>query len=539
MKGSIVAAAVAVLAGSASARSHQHRHAHDLFQKRGLTTGTPQNQNETCGCTTYWTTVTGPATLYTPPVPPTTSTPPPPPPTSTLSTPATVPTPIAQTCPTPGTYTFPATTVTVTESTTVCGPSTTKVPTGTHTLGGVTTVVTTATTVTCPVATTETKSNGVVTSVIKTTTYVCPAAGTYTIAPVTVTVTKETVVCVPTVTSYAPGTYTAPAVVTTVVETDVVVYCPFTSPAPPAPVKTTQAAPPPAPTKEATPPPAKETKPAPKPQGTVPKLGGGEQWAITYTPYGPGGVCRTASEVSNDIAAIKKSGFSTVRVYSTDCDTLPNVGAACEQQGMKMIIGVFISQPGCDNSNPDVAHQIQAIKNWGKFNLVEMCVVGNEALHNGFCSAQQLVTLIKEVKEVLVSGGCNAPVTTTDTVAAWQGSGVAETLCPNVDVVACNSHAYFNAETTPDQAGPFVKGQLEIVKALCGGKEGYVMESGWPSKCKCNGVACCSPQDQATAISSLKQAIGGSIAFFSHTDDDWKEDGECGCEKHWGCGSLF
>ena len=57
MKGTIVAAA-AILAGGASAHRLNHRHLHQpLFEKR------VHNDTEICvpGCTTIWTTITGPA----------------------------------------------------------------------------------------------------------------------------------------------------------------------------------------------------------------------------------------------------------------------------------------------------------------------------------------------------------------------------------------------------------------------------------------------------------------------------------------------
>ncbi|ERT02186.1 uncharacterized protein SPSK_05120 [Sporothrix schenckii 1099-18] len=559
MKVSILAAAAA-LAGGVSANRVHHRHAaaHDLFQKRGHAEGevcttivstiygemtwhpTPACSDTTTTKVTkthaVTTTVTKPETTVTKPT--TTvhlET------TVTTETPCTVPTIVVQTCPTPGTYTFPATTVVVTETTTVCGAETTSVPAGTHTLGGVTTVVETETTVVCPVATTSTLPNGIVTSIIQETTYVCPSAGTYTIGPVTTVCATETVVVIPVVTTFCPGTYTRPAVVTTVTETDVVVYCPFsipttapaptTTPAPaPAPVKTTSAAPAP---------PKSTTSAVAKPPTTHSGLGGsGDQWAITYTPYTSSGSCKSSSQVMSDLQEIKAKGFTTIRVYSTDCDTLPNVGAACDATGLKLIIGVFISEVGCDNGNPDVASQIAAIKAWGKWELVELVVVGNEAGNQGFCTPEQLKELIVEVKEIIVEAGCSVPVTTTDTVNTWQDTNFSGVLCSVVDVVACNSHAYFNAETVPSQAGAFVAGQLEIVKNICG-LPGYVMETGWPSQCVANGVATCSESDQASAISSLKAALGSQVVFFSYSNDDWKDNGSCGCEQHWGCGQLF
>lgn len=477
-------------------------------------------------------------------VPATTTTPPP----ETTSGPVTVPTPIQQTCPTPGTYTFPATTVVVTETITTCAPSPTKVPSGTHTLGGVTTIVETATTVTCPVATTRTE-NGVVTSIVETTTFVCPTPGTYTIGPITTTVTEsENEVNVPTVTTYNPGTYTAPAIVTTITETNVVVTCPFTSETP-APTTTSVVEPPQSPsppqedpTPSEEPQPSEDPKPseAPKPSDSPkpPSLGGsGKLWAMTYTPFRPDGTCKTAGEVAEDVAAIASAGFNTLRVYSTDCDTLPNVGAAARANGLRLIVGIFIGQVGCDNGNPDVTEQIEALKKWKQWDIVDLCVVANEAMFNGFCSPSQLRDLIVRTKTELASVGYNGPFTTTDVVGAWIENDVSG-VCDVIDVVATNAHPYFNSQTTPSMAGKFVASQLAIVEKVCN-KPGYVMETGWPTAGKCNGVACAGEQEQRTAIESIMNELGSKVVFFSFRDDPWKQPGECNCEQHWGSAKVF
>lgn len=512
MKASIVAAAAAMVAG-VSARAHGHRHAHRMLERR--------DSDETCGCTTIYSTIygtdftiiPGPTSSFTPAEVPT--------PTGAVE----VPTPIAQTCPTPGTYTFPATTVVVTETTTVCAPSTTEVPSGTHTLGGVTTVVTTATTVVCPVATTETQ-DGTVTSVIKTTTFVCPEPGTYTIAPITTVVPTPTTVVVPVVTTICPGTYTAPEITTTITATNTVIYCPFTSVGAPEP------------TAEPTSAPQEPQEPQEPPKNEpAPNLGGGKRWAMTYTPFREDGTCKTAAEVDSDVAAIASAGFSTLRVYSTDCDTLPNVGAACRTYGLRLIVGIFIGAPGCENGNPTVASQLDALKNWDGWDLVDLCVVGNEALFNGFCSVQQLTDLIQRTKTELANVGYTGPYTTTDVVSAWENNDVSG-LCSVIDVVACNAHAYFNSATRPADAGKFVAGQLSIVERICN-KPGYILETGWPTAGKCYGVACPGVNEQAEAIHSIEDEVGSKAVFFSFRDDPWKQPGDCGCERSWGCAQVF
>ncbi|PNY23937.1 beta-glucosidase btgE [Tolypocladium capitatum] len=531
MKGGIAAAAVAALAGGVSAAHHRHGHDH-LFAKRGSETGVCVPT-----CTTIWTTITGAATL----VPIATTT------TATVTNTATVsckptppvPTPQPHTCPTPGTYTFSATTITVNQTTTVCGAATTKVPAGTHTVGGVTTVVKTSTTVVCPVATVTTSGN-VTTSTILQTTYVCPTPGTYTIAPHTTTVTKDTVIVYPVPTSYSPGTYTAPRQVVTVTETDYVTYCPFTSvglPTAPAP-QPTKAAPPP-------PPPPANQKQAPPPQYNAPPpaspgglTSGNDHFGITYTPYqATSGACKSASQVDSDIAKLKAAGFSTVRVYSTDCNTLENVGSSCQKYGMGMIVGVFVKDSGCSYGSPDIKEQVDALSAWDKWGLVKLVVVGNEAIMNGFCSPQQLRDLITTVKSKCSQ--YSGPYTISETLNVWQRSDVSSAICGVVGVTGANIHPYFNSDVTPDAAGDFVAGQLQLLRQVCNGNDVINLECGWPTRGNCNGKACPGHEEQASAIKSIRDKTGSKTVFFSFENDLWKDAGSCGCEQSWGAAASF
>lgn len=443
--------------------------------------------------------------------------------------------------------------MTVTNTTSAIVPSTTAVTPGVYTLGGVTTVVETATTVVCPYAAVSTASGGVATSVIETTTYVCPAAGTYTIAPTTTTVTAPTeVVTVHEVETYAPGVYTAPAV-TTVVTTATVVYCPFDIP---APTTSTTAAAPPATTESsstsieipvvattssvtsvaasATPSSSGSTY-----TGTPNDLNpeGRNPWALTYTPYNANtGQCQTAEAVDVDVKAIADAGFYSLRVYSTDCDTLANVGAACDKYGLKMIVGIFIGSAGCDNASPAVSEQIASYKEWARWDLVDLFAVGNEAVHNGYCTATQLKDLINHVKSELP--GYTGPYTTTDVVATWQLTDVQSEVCGVVDYVSANIHSYFDYSATPEEAGSFVQSQLSIVEEACG-KEGFVLESGYPTGGNTIGNNVPSVANQKTAIDSITSTLGEKVVFFSMFDDQWKADGDCGCEKHWGMDSIL
>ncbi|KAI9764527.1 MAG: hypothetical protein M1840_008353 [Geoglossum simile] len=530
MRFSVLAAAAAALLGT-SASAHQHNHRRHGLNARNYkapsssyTTAAPALTSAaptTCGCTTWYSTFYGEETLVavttkttkitvTSTIPVVVST------ATVYPVSAPVPTPVVTTCPTPGTYTFPATTITLTATTTVCAASSAVVTPGVHTLGGVTTIVETSTTVVCPYATVETVK-GTITSKILTTTYVCPAAGTYTIGAQTVTATETSTCVYPVPTSYVPGTYVQPATTVTVTLTSQIVFCPYTVP--------TGA---PAPSYSA--PSAAPTSPAPK---SPKKIGASGAWSLTYSPYTSGGDCKSASEVETDIADIASKGFNSVRIYSTDCSGLQNVGSSCEKHGLKMIIGVFIDAKGIGAAS----QQVTDIVSWGKWSLVQLIVIGNEAIFNGYCSAQQLHDFIASSKSTFSSAGYSGPCTTTEPLNILQQYGSA--LCDSIDVIGCNVYAFFNSGISADGAGDFVKSQYELVKGICPGKEAYILETGWPSAGSCNGAACPGVSEQKKAIAGTIAAVGDHAVLFSYSDDAWKQPGEYGVEQHFSCASLF
>ncbi|KAL3424848.1 beta-glucosidase btgE [Phlyctema vagabunda] len=598
----LAAALAAADVNSGGHSRQQPRHAHRavhlnraLHHSTGTAAGTAYTPvptgavNSTCGCTTIYETITGEGVLYFPPAPATSSVVP-------ITTTATiqpvpvVPTPNPTTCPTPGVYTIPATTLTLTETTTVCAATSVPVTPGVHTAGGSTLTVTEPTTVTVPYAAVETQ-NGTITSTIRLTTYVCPTAGTYTVGAQTTTVANATEWVYPVPVTYVPGTYTAPEITTTVTKTNVVVYCPFTSDTPalpsssapaPAPPSTTAAAettPAPAPAPETTPAPAPapETSSAPAPvtsvdnspiqvsvdipaiieapssssapaasstssvavstptysagSGTIGNTG--NQWAIVYTPYTSDGQCTSEAQVYIDVALIALKGFKTLRTYSTDCSTLEHVGSAAKISGIKMILGVFISSTGLSAAQ----EQITEIVSWGQWEQVELISVGNEAVFNGYCSASELAGFISSAASAFKSAGYTGLITTAETLDVWQAN--AGVLCDVVDVVACNIHPFFNAAVDAAGAGAFVASQLDLVDNLCAGKTGINLETGWPSKGSCNGLACPGTSEQKTALASIKAAVGGKSCILSFANDLWKAAGPFGCETSWGAIDLF
>ncbi|KAF9633389.1 Glycoside hydrolase subgroup catalytic core [Lasiodiplodia theobromae] len=606
MKSALLAVAATALLGNAAANGVHDRH--QAFHNRRNALELRNDDGEICGCTTYVTTITGPATIQ--PTPETSipvaspsspagvpsapagspsspaGTPSAPAgspssshvdgvpgstPAASPSKPATpevpAPTPVVTTYATPGTYTIPATTITVHDTTTVCGATTTSLTPGVNTYGGVITSVVTATTITCPYATVET-AESTTTSVIRTTTYTCPAGGEYTIVPpYTTSVPEGTVTHFPTPATYTPGTYTAPEQTVTITKTNDVYVCPAATPLGGAPSGSSPATATPTSVVDgvvgnpsSTPAPASSTPagavgtpsastPAASstPASSTPVKGAGgfthngNQWAMTYTPYSSDGSCRDASGVLSDLKDIKSKGFTTIRLYATDCNGLKTVGDACEEVGLRMIIGIFVKETGLSGS--DVSEQVTDIIEWGtsgKWSLVDLVVVGNEAVFNGYCTASELASFISSFKSKITSAGLSlTKITTTETLNILQGSDFSA-LCDVIDVIGVNVQPYFNSECTADKAGDFVVSQMELAKKACPNIPDVLnLESGWPHQGSANGAASASGDEQATAIKSIIEKAGTNSVIFSYGDDGWKSAGQFGVEQYFGCASQF
>ncbi|KAI5842090.1 glycoside hydrolase superfamily [Tricharina praecox] len=574
MKYSLIALAATAICG-ASAASHNHRrHNHNDIFKRF------EQKADDCKCSTYVTSYVVPVTSMFSPTPagpvdtPVYSTDSPAPtdtPTEAVTTKyltnvqtstaydyvtATeyepVPTPEVVTYTQPGTYTIPAKTVVVTATETGVYPETTVlVPGKTETYGGVTTIVETSTVVTCPYVAVET-TDGITVSKIYETVYECPTAGTYTIGAITTVPTETTTVEYGVPTEYLPGTYVQPEITTTITKTNVVVTCPYstihpteTSETPEYTAVPTPAETPDYPVEESEIPvytskatPFSTTSYKPTTSSAVPKStatpeisgGSGKYWAVTYSPYADDGTCKKAADVATDIADIASKGFSNVRIYSTECDGLKNVGDACRANGVGMVVGLFIKAGGISTC----AQDLEDLTAWNGWDMVKAVIVGNEAIFNGYITAGGLVDYMTTVRETLKAGpGYTGPISTAETVGILEANPA---LCDACDFVGVNIQPYFDGQRTASEAGAFLKTQLAAAEKVCGGKEGYVLEAGWPSAGASNNKAVASPENQKIAVESYEENAPGHIAYFTYRNDLWKA---AGIEQNFGCASVL
>ncbi|MCJ1272754.1 hypothetical protein MMC21_000541 [Puttea exsequens] len=262
------------------------------------------------------------------------------------------------------------------------------------------------------------------------------------------------------------------------------------------------------------------------------------QWAITYTPYNADLTCKTPSTIFSDVAAIAKAGFTSIRLYATDCRALDRVGAAATSHKLKLIVGVHIEDPILGLVQP----QIVEIAAWaaakkGRWQLLEMVVVGNESIFNEAADAASLAAFVNAARAYLRERGYVGPVTTTEPLPVlWYYRA---TLCPALDVAAANIHPFFHNEVSAETAGDFVAEQLSFLEDACEGLQAVNLETGWPKRGLKHGDAAPSVLDQMLAVHNVKEAAGGRSVFLSWEDELWRDEGDMGLETSWGCGQLF
>ena len=192
---------------------------------------------------------------------------------------------------------------------------------------------------------------------------------------------------------------------------------------------------------------------------------------------------------------------------------------------MKVFLGII----NISNVSGDLANMISQVS--GDWTDVDTVAIGNECVNQGLASASDVVAALGTARGILTGAGYSGSVVTVDTFNAMISN---PELCQNSDYCAANCHAFFDPNTSADGAGDFVYTQAQNVGAAAGGKNVVITESGWPNAGQCNGAACPSPENQQTALSSLKSKFTANIFLFTAFDDCWKQPGQYSVEQHWG-----
>ena len=272
--------------------------------------------------------------------------------------------------------------------------------------------------------------------------------------------------------------------------------------------------------------------PSPSSSGCLTKV----PHAIVYSPYDNSGSCKDYSTVSSDLQLIYSKNINELRVYGNDCNYLSTVLKAAKEIGFKVNQGFWISDAGVDSIDTAVDDLISYVTSGsGGFGweLFSYLTIGNEAVNSGYCSASDLISKISDVKGKLQNAGYTGKVTTSEPPVSFEKN---PSLCTSsgIDFVGINPHSYFDVNSSADEAGSFVSGQIQIVQGACGNMDIVVTETGYPNQGDTNGKNVPSPENQLAAVQSILDNVSVDVTILTTFEDLWKLPGPYNIEQHFG-----
>ncbi|KAI8939788.1 hypothetical protein NX059_003527 [Plenodomus lindquistii] len=296
--------------------------------------------------------------------------------------------------------------------------------------------------------------------------------------------------------------------------------------------------PPPAPTSSAAPPPSTSAAPAVNvPIKQEAGNGGRLPIGIAYDPFaGSEGNsrCKTDDEIASDFSEMKD--YKVIRIYGMGCNIIPLAIKNAVKNGQQLMAGAYMSNTGNGEDLSTVIKTLKgAIDNYagGNWDLIQLFSVENERVNDHDMTASAVIDAINTARGQLRGLGYKGPVGAVETVPAMLDNPA---ICKASDVVMVNCHAFFDTNTKAQDAGTFVKGQVDRVKSACNTDRVVVTESGWPHQGDPNGAAVPSPENQRAAIQSLRSNFNNDMFLFSAFDSNWKADwaSSFNAERYWG-----
>lgn len=263
--------------------------------------------------------------------------------------------------------------------------------------------------------------------------------------------------------------------------------------------------------------------------------------AIVYSPYNNDGSCKSYDSVLQDLQLIHSKNIGEIRVYGNDCNYMTTVLKISKDLGIQVNQGFWISASGVDSIDDAVDNLITYVSSGAGgygWEIFSYFTVGNEAIISNFCTVDQLISKISEVKGKLQSAGYTGKITTSEPPVSFENH---PELCTGseIDFVGINPHSYFDVYSAPDQAGSFVAGQIDIVRQYCGSLDIVVTETGYPHAGNVNGKNVPSPDNQRIALQSIFDVVGTDVTILTTFDDFWKSPGQYNIEQYFGMIDLL
>lgn len=190
-------------------------------------------------------------------------------------------------------------------------------------------------------------------------------------------------------------------------------------------------------------------------------------------------------------------------------------------KGLKTVVGAWISDDKERNEK-----EIQSLIKLAKAGLVDIAAVGNEVLHRGEISEQELIEYISRVRAVLPS---SIPVGYVDAYYQFLDRPALVDAC---DVILANCYPFWEGADN-EFALNYLNRMMEVTRLSSNGKKVIITETGWPSKGE--NIEAAAPSH----LNAMKYFIAVQdwaknheieLFYFSSFDESWKikQEGEVG-----------
>jgi GPH family glycoside/pentoside/hexuronide:cation symporter len=191
------------------------------------------------------------------------------------------------------------------------------------------------------------------------------------------------------------------------------------------------------------------------------------------------------------------------------------------QKGIKSIVGAWISNDKDRNEK-----EIQALISLAKSGLVDIAAVGNEVLHRGEISEQELIQYITRVRAALPA---TIPVGYVDAYYQFIDKPALVDAC---DLILANCYPFWEGAAN-EFALNYLSRMMQLTQQAADGKKVIITETGWPSKGE--NVELAEPSQLNAmkyfiAVQEWSKSQEIELFYFSSFDESWKirHEGEVG-----------
>jgi exo-beta-1,3-glucanase (GH17 family) len=215
---------------------------------------------------------------------------------------------------------------------------------------------------------------------------------------------------------------------------------------------------------------------------------------------------------------------SSIRTYSVQ-GSLYLVPEYCRQYDIDCVVGAWIGKARWQNDS-----QIELLIRLARGNnpRIKSVIVGNEVLHRGDCTPEQLIAYVRQVKQAI-----DIPVGVAETWKAWVEH---PELAKDVDFCAVQAYPYWEGMSI-NGAAAYTVDRLQQIRKMFPDQKIVLSEFGWPTNGEDKGAAIASPENAARYLREIQPLLEQNdfdYFYFSLWDENWKVGAEGGVGAHWG-----